>query len=463
MGALQPIPFWSQSYEARSKVVTAERLVNWMLEKNAGQSKYPYALYPTPGLRLLCTVGAGPCRGMARVQNTLWVVSGTRLYSVDSSYAVTDVGEIGGVGDVLMAAGEVAVLIATSGPFYAADATTGLTELPLSGVVGVAYQDGYGLAAKGGWQDFYCSDGADATLVTGWTDYTTADSQGDALMGMASLNRTLWVPKQRTTELYVNTGAVAFPFERNQGGFLQVGLLASKSIAIADNTLFWLGHDHQVYMASGYQPVSVSPPAVARIIEAQASPQTAVAFVYAMEGHTVYCLSFTSLTMCFDLTTGFWHYRESAGLGRWRANSYQYIWKKHVVGDCVNGKIYELDPDCFDEDGETIRREADSPPIFDGGSRLQMHELLIDVEAGVGLDGAVQGSDPELMVSWSDDAGRTWGNEIICKMGKIGEYTTQIRLNRLGSFRQRSIRIAVSDPVRANIVGAYARMEALAS
>jgi len=461
MGALQPIPFWTQSYEARSKVVTAERLVNWMLEKSGGTSKYPYALYPTPGLRRLCTVGDGPCRGMARIQNVLWVVSGTRLYRVDSSYVVTDIGEVGGVGDVLMVAGETAVLIATSGPFYAADDASGITEIPLTGIVGVAYQDGYGLAAKGGWQDFYISD--IGVMATGWTDFTTADSQGDALMGMASLHRTLWVFKQRTTELYNNTGAVAFPFERNQGGFLQVGLLASKSVAIADNTLFWLGHDHQVYMANGFQPVSISPPAIARIIESQASPQTAVAFVYAMEGHTIYCLSFTSLTMCYDLTTGFWHYRESAALGRWRANGYQYIWRKHVVGDCESGKIYEMDPDYCTEDGTEIRREADSPPIFDGGSRLQMHELFIDVDSGVGLDGAVQGSDPELMISWSDDGGRTFGNEVIGKIGPIGEYGRQIRVNRLGAFRQRSIRIAVSDPIPAVIVGAYARMEALAS
>lgn len=464
MGALQPIPFWTQSYEARSKVVTAERLVNWALEKNAGTPKFPYALYPTPGLRRLLTVGDGPCRGLCRIQNVLWVVSGTKLYRVDSAYAITEIGDIGGVGDVRMEAGESAILIATSGPFYAAN-DAGVTELPIANVIGVAYQDGYGIGAKSGWQDFYISQNAsvDPTLVGGWTDFSTADAMGDTLMGCASLQRTLWMFKQQTTELYYNSGAAAFPFERNQGGFMHVGCLAPKSIAVADNTLFWLGHDHNVYMANGFQPEIVSPPGITATIEAQASPQTAVAFVYAQGGHTTYALSFTSLTMCYDLSTRLWHYRSSADLGRWRANGYTYIWRKHVVGDCENGKIYELANDCYDEDGDEIRREADSPPIFDAGSQLQMHELFVHMQAGVGLEGAGQGSDPEMMLSWSDDDGNTWSNELTAKMGKSGEYKNQMRFNRLGTFRQRSIRIAVTDPVNAVVVGAYARMEALAA
>ena len=463
MGAMTPIPFWTQSYEARSKTVTAERLVNWMLEKSSAGAKSPYALYPTPGLRLLCTVGSGPCRGMVKIQDVLWVVSGNKLYKVEPDFTYVEIGDIEGTGDVRMEASELAVLIATSGAFYAAD-ETGVTTLDETGIVGLAYQDGYAIAAKGGWQQFFVDDPSDTTLKT-WdpADYTTVDAMNDTLIGCASLQRTLWMFKQRTIELFYNSGAVAFPFERNQGGFLQVGCLAPKSIAVADNTLFWLGHDHQVYMANGFQPTPISPPAIGRIIESQTSPQTASAFVYAQEGHTIYCLTFSGLTMCYDLTTGLWHYRESAGLGRWRANGYQYVWRKHVVGDCENGKLYELDLDYNSEDGATIRREADSPPIFATGSRLQMHELFIDVEAGVGLDGAVQGSDPEIMVSWSDDSGRTWGSEVIGKLGPIGEYGRQVRLNRLGTFRQRSLRIAVSDPVRAIITGAYARMEALDS
>jgi hypothetical protein len=239
--------------------------------------------------------------------------------------------------------------------------------------------------------------------------------------------------------------------------------MSPRSIAVADNTLFWLGHDHQVYMANGFQPVPISPPTIARMIEAQASPQSSSAFVYAQEGHTIYCLSFSDKTMCYDLSTGFWHYRKSKDMSRWRANGYAYCWRKHVVGDCIDGRVYEMNLDYFTEDGDTIRREADSPPIFASGSRLQMHELFIDVDAGVGLEGAGQGSDPELMISWSDDGGRTWGNECIGKMGAQGEYGRQVRVNRLGTFRQRSIRVAVSDAIPAVITGAYARMEGLDS
>jgi Neuraminidase (sialidase) len=125
-----------------------------------------------------------------------------------------------------------------------------------------------------------------------------------------------------------------------------------------------------------------------------------------------------------------------------------------VVGDYANGNIYELSASTYTENGTAIRREADSAPVHASGVRSYMSEVFVDLEAGVGL-ALGQGSDPILMLSWSDDGGRTWSNERHLKIGKIGEYGTQALTTRLGSFRQRSIRIAVSDPINAIITGFY--------
>jgi probable HAF family extracellular repeat protein len=67
-----------------------------------------------------------------------------------------------------------------------------------------------------------------------------------------------------------------------------------------------------------------------------------------------------------------------------------------------------------------------------------------------------QGADPQVMLSVSDDGGRTFS--LLQKwrsLGKLGEYTKRLRWLKMGSFRQRQVRLEITDPVRRNIVGVY--------
>lgn len=463
MSAPVPIPFWTQSYEARSRTVTSERLVNWYLEKNPDNAKFPLALYATPGLKLLTTVGAGPIRGLCRMGTDLYVVSGTKLYQVTSALIITEIGDILGNGNVFMVTNEEQILIVTQQQWAYSATATAIVQIAQEYMVGATYQDGYGIAGKRSTEQFFISGLVDSGGgFTSWdaTDFTSADAIADPIVGIISIHRQLMVLGRETIEWWSNVGAADFPFARIPGGFAEIGCRASGSVAKAENTVYWLGHDHQVYRAAGFQTQVISTPAISRKIEQQGSPDTAWSFVYAQDGHTFYVLSFDDITMVFDTNTGLWHYRESRDCDRWRANCHAFVWAKNVVGDYSNGKIYELDLDTFTDDTDFIRREADSAPIHARGDLAVMHEFFVDMETGVGLDGEVQGSDPELMISWSDDGGRTWSYEIMVKIGKIGEYLTQARIWGLGQFRQRSIRIAISDPIPANIYGAWANMEA---
>jgi hypothetical protein len=73
-----------------------------------------------------------------------------------------------------------------------------------------------------------------------------------------------------------------------------------------------------------------------------------------------------------------------------------------------------------------------------------------------GAVNAPQGADPQVRLSVSDDGGRTFS--LLQKwrsMGKIGEYTKRLRWLKMGQFRQREIRLEITDPVRRNIIGIY--------
>jgi hypothetical protein len=88
--------------------------------------------------------------------------------------------------------------------------------------------------------------------------------------------------------------------------------------------------------------------------------------------------------------------------------------------------------------------------------RTAQHSLQIDMESGVGLvDG--QGSDPEVMLRWSDDGGHTWSNEHWSPIGKIGEYYKRVFFRRLGmtmKIRDRVYELSMTDPVKIAIMGA---------
>ena len=102
MPQLQPIPLATQSAEAQSKFSTKERLINFYAEAGAQASKGPAVLYPTPGLSPWATVGDGPIRGMHRMGNKLYVISGDKAYVVNAAAVATEIGTIEGTGTVHM-------------------------------------------------------------------------------------------------------------------------------------------------------------------------------------------------------------------------------------------------------------------------------------------------------------------------------------------------------------------------
>jgi hypothetical protein len=142
-------------------------------------------------------------------------------------------------------------------------------------------------------------------------------------------------------------------------------------------------------------------------------------------------------------------------MGRWRGNCAIQYFGKTLVGDVVNGCVGVWDYTTYTEYGCTIRGLITSAPIHKDRRRVFMAALELYMESGVGtIDG--QGADPQIMLDWSDDGGRTWSRMIRpASFGAVGQYKRRTRWLRMGQSRTRTLRLTVTDPVRRNIVGAY--------
>jgi hypothetical protein len=88
-----------------------------------------------------------------------------------------------------------------------------------------------------------------------------------------------------------------------------------------------------------------------------------------------------------------------------------------------------------------------------------MYDLRVFFESGTTLIGDnTQGTQPKAMLQMSDDGGRTFGHEIWTSIHPMGAYGKEARFTRLGQFKERCLKLSVSDPIRIAISGAVCKI-----
>lgn len=455
----QQIPWATASGKGRSSKANGTRLVNLYAEALPPDSKTPVVLYGTPGQCLYCELPTFPVLALCVMSEKLYAATPTKLYLVEPN-GYTELGDIDFSGRVSCASNGFDVVFVDGKKGYAYNADNGVSELSGDGwypANTVAYQDGYFAFNRAGTGQWFISQLVSTEFDA--QDFASAEGSPDDTLAVLSDHREMWLFGEHSTEIWYNSGDPDFPFERMQGAFVERGIAASHSAVKMDNSVFWVGDDRIVYRANGYLPGRISTHAVEQSI-AEGGIDDAYAFTYSEEGHKFYVLTFPSLkkTWCFDVATGLWHERSHYEWGRHNSNCYAYCYDQHLVGDFQNGRILTLNMDVHKDDSSPIRRVAVSPPMHFGRARATIHSLELDMDSGFGVEFG-QGSDPQAMLRWSDDGGKTWSNEHWTTIGKVGEYLTRVKWNRLGMARQRQFEISVSDPVPVTILSAHVEVE----
>lgn len=430
-----------------------ERLVNCYAEPQPQGARSTMALRGRPGLTLLMTAGTGRVNGLRVMGGELYVVSGEEIYVVGPSLVPELLGPVSGNGQAYMIDNGVHIGLATGTHGYAVN-RDGVIELAEGNLNGAAYTDGYGIFTQGGGEQWWITAADDMTTISG-LDFSAADNQPDPVLACIMYGRVLLLGGASTIEAWVNTGAV-FPFERQE--VISKGVAGSGAMAGADNSVFWLAPDRTVNRLDGLTPTRISTQEVERALWSVNSVSGARLWIQEERGRRVLVVQYSGGTLCHDLSTGLWHERRTYDATTWEVYS-AVTWRDRFLLGGPNGAIYQASHEVYDDAGSILRREAVFPPLYAQGGAAIMHELLIEAEMGVGLDGAGQGSDPVLMLDWSDDHGHTWSDEIEVGLGAIGARDRLATAVSLGRFRQRALRIALSDAVEFNVTGARARLE----
>lgn len=463
--------------KSRSETMTAQRRVNVYYESvpDEDSRKSKITVLGTPGLSLFTDFGGSPNRLEYPKGDLLYVINRGTFYEVNRAGAITARGTLDTTSGRCYAADngtQIMVSDGLNGYIYtiATAILAQITDPGFPGCLNVTWQDGFFIVPKpdsGRWHISASYDG------TSWDalDFKDAESEPDSNLFALSHGGTLMIFGTASTEFWGNTGGSAFPFTRIQGASLKWGLAAKDSVAKYDNSVVALMRNDmgqlKVAKITGLNAEPISTPDLESILKSFGTVADATALSYTThDGHPMYQLNLPTgnRSWLYDgkasSQMGYPVWSEvSSGTGRHRADAHASFFDRSIVADYENGKLYILDPDVYSDNGAAIRRLLVSKHMTNEGNPLTVDEIRLVFETGVGLASG-QGEDPQIMLRYSKDGGRTWSPERRRTLGAIGKTRSLVAFSRFGQAEDLVFEIAMTDPVKFVLVAEAIEAEA---
>lgn len=476
-----PLPFAQGFYVSESLPISAQECVNFYPNIPQTGTVTQQSLFGTPGLVEIATAGINETNRGLHVFNSIpFAVNGENLYRIDRSFdafgvpsftavQVNGATDLPGTERVQMADNGIAggqmciILPEETNQFNAYIFTTagGLVQIsdgsfdgPVSSVV---YIDGFFLFTKTDGNKFFISDLRDGFSYLA-TDFADAEVDPDPIKAASVLRNELLIWGSQTMEPFQNIGGAGFPFLRIEGAVQDKGLDAINSLVAIDGNLAFIGGAVQeqaaIWITDGGKPQKLSTTAIDNQIRTYSDSVVTNAFAvtYSQSGALFAAFTFPGEeTFVYESVSGLWHTRQSLSDNipvNWRVSNIVEAYGELIVGDLFNNKFGIIDKDEFTEYTEHIHRRFVLPPLDNEGNPFFNNSIEAVGESGVGNTVGL-GQDPTVLLSFSDDGGRTFSDSLPRSFGLKGDYKFRTIWNRLGRVaRERMYRFDVSDPVK---------------
>lgn len=501
----------------------SQRCINWYPEVAISKrAKVPVSLLGCPGLNQLVAAPGGGAPGFSASMTQwpvpsaitnlpvrcLWVLPGSLqalAVIANACYLVTMSSSPTASSLATLSMTQVGTLLSSSGPVHIRDNGVGGTAVLVDGVNGYFYAynsaspvgpigtlstitdpNWLGAATVGeidGWWIF--SQPNTQTFFTNAQPYSTAfnasyfalkDAASDQLMGVIENKEELWLPGERTTEIWYDAGGQYFPFQRLVGTMLQVGCKATHSIARisfqGQDGLIWFGRSERgeniIIITVGFSYEVVSTPHVSNEIASYPVTSDAIGYTYQEDTHEFYVLTFPTAdrTWVFDASVPLefaWHERLSYdpyadALHRHRSNAFMNFAGMRIVGDYQNGALYQYTRSAYTDAGWPLLARRRAPHVWDGGERQRVFLSMLQVDFGAtGGASTGLGANPQAYLRLSKDGGKTFGQRWAAAIGAIGQTLARTIWRKLSFARDSVVELEVIAPVRRDVVGATLR------
>jgi hypothetical protein len=414
----------------------------------------------------------GEIRGYKQLGSYAYFVVGSSVFRVDAAKNADEIGTIatttGRVG-IESNGLDLIVVDGTGGWVWnlTAETWTQIVDSDFPLCRDVVVTDGYYLVPKIGTGQIWRSDYNDG-LSWGGLAFSTAGSDPDNIVAIIVDNKDIYTIGERSTEIWQNNGAATFNFIQLSSAFIQVGGTGTFARAGANNAIYWMGKDKngqgQFFQCVGRIPANKATPAIIREFQSWGDLSDVEMWTYEQQGHNFVVVTSPSAgkTFVYDSSVDQWHERSTRILGvdgHWRISGHVLFNNIHLVGDYINGKIYELKTDSYDEDGETMVAVRRTPVMRNRQDRITCHSIKLITEPGVGLEsGDDEDVNPNAILRWSKDGGRTWSSGVNVPLGATGEVENESEVTQLGQGKNWVFEWIISARVKRILLGAIAQV-----
>jgi len=454
------LPIANGYYESDSLPISAQECTNFYPNIAQAPALNQETLFGTPGLTQVASASdISNCRGAHEMNGVPYFVIGSKLYSMSSSYALTDHGQIAGSGRVSMADnGTQLLLLVPGGNGYiynhVADTFAQITDADFTANGNpqqVVFIDGF-FCLTTDTKKFIVSALNDG-LSYNALDFGTAESDPDEIVAPIVFKNQLFIGGSQTIEAFQNIGGADFPFQRT-GLFLSKGISSPFSIQSIQDTFVFVGagtnESPAIWALNGNNVAKISTTAIDKELSALTEAQILDIYSWAYAEKGAYFVGFAlpGTTLVYDTISKRWHERKSfvdGSLGAYRVNALVRAYNQLWAGDLVDGRIGLLAQNVYTEYDTEIRRTIVTQPFQNNMDSFVLPELELTVESGVGNSSA---ANPKVGLERSVD-GKIWSDARYRSIGKVGEYNRRVIWNRNGrASRFELFRFTISDPVK---------------
>ena len=378
----------------------------------------------------------------------------------------------------------------------------------------VTYHDGYFIVPDVVTNDWYLSK-ANNGLVWDWGaggnnvfgSVQTKSTNCVAVLRAPGRGSLIYVFGTDVVELWQDTGAQLFPYQRNSSASIDYGCLSSTTIAAMDNYVAFLGANEKsgpaILVSSGGTFERLSTDGIDFLLADLVAPGTSTAFFYRLDGHVFYQITFydprDNYSLIYDFNTKRFFYATDENMNFHIAASICFYNETYYFVSLKDSSMYELNSKFYTYNynalGSTYDYQQDylipcvricSPLEQEDTNPRVCNRLMFEVEQGVdpkfalsefyfasGEDGFVIAQEapagyigywvqqenniesyaPRIDLTISKDSGQTFGNASQKFLNALGNRKNRVIFWNLGQANDLVVQVRFWSKYRKTIGG----------
>lgn len=427
-------------------------------------------LRPGDGVVQLGT-SSGIDRGGIEWRGQCYRVMGSRLVRIETTGTLTDIGDVGAGGLVSFDYSFDHLAIASGGNLFLYNGTTvqQVTDPHLSVVLDVIWIDGYFMTTDG---QFLVVTELNNPFAVDLLKYGSSEIDPDAIKALIKFRNEVYALNRHTIEVYDNTGATGFPFQRNERAVIQKGVVGTHACCLMGDAIAFMGGARNeapaIYFTASGESQKISTREIDTLLQSYTEEQLAEALLEARldRSHQYLYVHLPDRTLVYDaaatgaLQAPVWFVLTSSidGFARYQAQGLVWCYGQWLCGDPTGARYGRLSDEVSHHYGVKVRWEFATPIVYNASRGAVFHAMELTCLTG----NVALGADPYILTSHSVD-GRSWSVPRRASAGRIGNTTKRVQWRQLGFMQNwRAQRFQADSDAHVSIARLEATFEQLA-